>query len=104
MDNKKKEIIKLAVNKVSLVDAGVTSKEKYGGETALPCCSKEEDRKYYPSIYVCDKEAPALKGVSAGDELTMVMKVKVTSVTINDNEKSGERANYVLEVHKMGIS
>lgn len=102
--DKKKQIVKMAVNKIALLDAGLTNKERYGSGGLVECCSsKNEEKKYYPTLFICDKEAPVLKGSEAGDVKTLVIKVKVNSVSTRDDEKNGKKSDYSLEIQKIGL-
>lgn len=100
MEKEKKEIVKEAVGKVAMIDAGVKHK---GFDVCAPLRSETKDKKYYPSLYLSDKEAPMLKDCSAGDIKKMVIEVKVTSVSSRDSEHDGKRSDYSLEIRKIGL-
>ena len=98
--NPKKEIVKNALDKIKLVDAGV--KNKYDN---IECCSKPsstEDRVHYPNLYLDSKEAPMLTGSDVGDEITLLVKTKVTSHSINENP-SRKNESFSLEIREIGI-
>lgn len=91
----KKDILKLAVNKVVMYDAG-TKPEKY-----KPMPMPSSPAKYYPCVYVDSKHAPCLKGCEVGEELTLVVKAKIVG---HDASESGNHSsdNYRLEIREMG--
>jgi len=96
----KKEILKSALDKVKLVDAGV--KDKYGLECCAPCPSNEKTRMYYPSLYLDTKEAPMLVDSEVEDEITLLIKAKVTSHSLSErNNKKDE--NFNLEIKEIGV-
>lgn len=99
-DKSKKEIMKGVLEKVKLVDAGV--KNKYGEE----CCAKpttlSEDRIYYPSLYLDSKEAPMLIGSEVEDEVTLLIKAKITSHSLREREGKKDE-DFSLEIRQIGV-
>ncbi len=101
LKEKKKEVIKLAIDKVSLENTWV--KRPSCGLCCGDSGKKTETR--YPSLFLTIDEAPSLKGKETGDEVTLLIKGKVVSHCINDNinSKDGKREDFSLEIHQMGI-
>lgn len=99
-DSKKKETLKIALEKVSLTDAGV--KDKYGFSEITSSSKDEKNKIYYPTIYLSAKEAPDLKGCEIGEEKTLVVKVRVKSHSLSENEKNSNE-DFTLEILKMGV-
>ena len=95
----KKEIVKGALDKVKLVDAGV--KDKYGCCTPMKSVDPK-DKVYYPNLYLDSKEAPVLSGSEVGDEVTLIIKGKVISHSMNSNTDS-KKESYSLEIRKIGV-
>lgn len=100
-DTNKKEILKSALDKVKLVDAGVKNKNTLS-DCAVPC-KTSEDKVYYPSLYLSSKEAPMLIGMDVGAEITMLIKAKVTSHSLNERNNEEKREDFNLEINKIGI-
>ena len=98
INTNKKDILKNIISKVSLMDTGV----KNNHDVCAPMKSSEE-KVYYPSIYLSSKEAPMLIGTEAGSEVTMLIKAKVTSHSIQENSKEDKKENFNLEIHKIGV-
>ena len=69
------------------------------------CCepikAPSKDEKYYPGIYLSSTEAPFLKDCKVGDEETLVIKVKIKSVSerLSGNDK---KSDYSLDIVEMG--
>lgn len=99
-DNKKKETLKTALEKVTLTDAGV--KNKYGYGLMESPVKSEKEKIYYPCIYLNSKEAPDLKGSEIGQEKTVVMKVRVKCHSLDENEKNSNES-FTLEVLSLGV-
>lgn len=94
-----KGILKSALDKVKLVDAGV--KDKYG----LECCptkSSDEPNISYPRLYLDTREAPMLTGCDVEDEITLLVKAKVISHSLNENPKN-RRESFDLEIKELGV-
>lgn len=96
----KKEIVSAAIDRVKLVDAGV--KNKYGStmDCAKPVSS--ENRVYYPSLYLDIKEAPMLAGTDVGEEVTILVKAKITSHSLSESPDR-KNENFCLEIRKIGV-
>lgn len=97
--NSKKEIVKGALDKIKLVDAGV--KNKYGSLMNSPVKSPE-DKIYYPSLHLDIKEAPMLSGCDVGCEITLLVKAKITSHSISENPDK-KHEDFCLEVREIGV-
>ena len=102
MPKKKKEILQIAIDKVQLSDAGV--KNKYWS-LIQATKSSQKDKVSYPYLYLSTKQAPDLKGLEAGDEITLVVKACVTSHSLHDsvNNKDGKCENFDLDIKQIGI-
>ena len=98
MENSKKDIVKNVLEKVKLVDAGV--KNKYG--LAPVSCSDKEDVLRYPNLYLSTKEAPMLSDCEVGDEVTLLIKAKVVSHSV-DESSNHKNENFSLEIRKIGV-
>jgi hypothetical protein len=98
LETKKKDLVKSALSKVVMHDAGI--EEGKGLESCAVSPSKPKS-KYYPTIYLEGKQAPALKGANVGDECTLVIKAKVVGVSLDEREDS-KREEYRLEIHEIG--
>lgn len=57
-------------------------------ETMAVPSKQEKSRIYYPSIYI-DKEIPLLDK-DVGDEMTVICKLKLTSISQRENKKGNE--------------
>ena len=97
----KKEILKSALDKVKLVDAGVKNKNTLN-DCAVPR-KDSEDKTYYPTMYLSSKEAPMLIGMDVGAEVTMLIKAKVTSHSLNERNNEEKREDFNLEINKIGV-
>lgn len=96
----KKDILKSAIDKVKMVDAGV--KDKYGNMESCLKPSVSEPRVYYPNLYLDIKEAPMLSGSEVGDEVTLLIKTHITSHSKNENcDRKNE--NFSLEIKEIGV-
>lgn len=100
-DTNKKGILKSALDKVKLVDAGV--KNKYGNESCAIPVKSSTDKIYYPSLYLDSKEAPMLIGTDVGSEITLLVKAKVTSHSLNERTDSDKNESFNLEIHEIGV-
>lgn len=102
MDKKeKKGIMKDALNKVKLVDAGVEN--KYGDDHCLPArCSDSKTKIYYPNLYLDLKEAPMLSGSEVEDHITLLVKAKVVSHSLRESEGK-KNEDFSLEIRKIGV-
>lgn len=97
-NNKKKETLKLALEKVSLTDAG---RKSIGLD--YPMQSKSSKNKvFYPSLYLNTKEAPDLAGKEVGDEFTMVIKACIKSHSLSENSDN-KNEDFSIELRKIGI-
>lgn len=94
----KKEIIKGALSKVKLVDAGTKRETSMCG----PVEDSSEPRIFYPSLYLNTKEAPMLAGSEVGEDITLLIKAKITSHSVNENSKK-KNEDFNLEIKKIGV-
>lgn len=99
-EDKKKELLKLSLEKVSLTDTGV--KNKYGVLAASSLTKSMKNQVFYPTLYLNSKEAPDLKGSEVGEEKTIVMKVMVKSHELSEN-KDNHNESFCLEIRKIGV-
>ena len=101
MDDSKKAIVKGALGKIKLVDAGVKDKYGYGpAKVARPV--SEKDRVYYPNLHLDTKEAPMLSGADVGEHVCLLVKAKVTSHSMDESpDRKNER--FSLEIRKIGV-
>src|SRR3990167_222323 len=101
MDDSKKAIVKGALDKIKLVDAGV--KDKYGyGPVKMSKPVSEKDRVYYPSLHLDTKEAPMLSGADVGEHVCLLVKAKDTSHSMDESpDRKNER--FSLEIRKIGV-
>ena len=100
MKDSKKGIISAAIENVKLVDAGV--KNKYGSMDCAKPMTSSKDRVYYPNLYLDTKEAPMLSGSDVGEEVTLLVKAKVISHSLNEGlDRKNE--NFSLEIRKIGV-
>lgn len=99
-NDKKKEVLKLSLEKVSLSSAGI--KNKYNTLCESPV-KKEKNKVFYPSLYLNSREAPDLAGSEVGKELNMVLKVAVTRHELNERDGRDKDENFTLEIRKIGI-
>ncbi len=100
-DTTKKEIVKGALDKVKLIDAGV--KDKYGYNSPSPLSSvSPKDKVYYPHLCLDSKEAPMLTGTETGEYVTLLIKACVVSHSLDESkDKKSER--FTLEIEKIGV-
>lgn len=96
-DSKKKDIVKVALSDVTLLDAG----KKMEGVDIMPPLKSSSSEVRYPCLYIDKDQAPALDGYEVGDTCTLVIKAKVIGHNISDSEnyKSDE---YRIEILKIG--
>ena len=100
-NDSKKEIMKGALGKVKLVDAGV--KNKYGyGPSPVSISEDMKDKVYYPSINLSTKEAPMLTGTKVGTEVTMLVKGCITHHSLSEH-KDKKCEDFCLEIKEIGI-
>jgi hypothetical protein len=81
--------------------AGV--KNKYGELECGPCKStSEKETGYYPTLYLSSKEAPMLVGTDVEDEVTLIIKAKIVSHSLNERANK-KNENFDLEIRKIGV-
>lgn len=101
-DVSKKEIMKNAIDKVKIVDAGI--KDKYGYDSPVKSSSDPKNKIYYPSLRLSAKEAPMLAGTDVGTEVTMIVKGCVTSHSMNESTYNNKKdEDFTLEIRGIGI-
>lgn len=98
--DKKKEVLRSAIDKIAMVDAG----EKGIDGGMLQPMSREEmkNKVFYPCFHLSGKEAPMLKGVGVGDSLTLVLEVIVKACNSRQGISGEEHHDYDLEIRKIG--
>lgn len=89
--------MKGAIDKIKLVNAGV--KSDYGNE--MPS-SYSKDYIHYPNLHLSTKEAPMLAGSEVGNDVTLLIKTKVVSHSMNQNSKR-KNEDFCLEVREIGV-
>lgn len=98
-NDKKKEVLKLSLEKVSLSSAGI--KNKYNTLCESPSKSGK-NKVFYPTLYLNSREAPDLAGSEVGKDMTVVMRVCVTRHELNERD-NGKDENFTLEIKKIGV-
>lgn len=103
MDNKSKnQTVIAAIKGLTLKDAGYKPpKSKKGLDS--PCCTSSANGIIYPSLYFNSNQVPDLKGYEVGDEVTMVIRGKVTSHSLNESSEN-KRETFDLEVHQVACA
>jgi len=96
----KREYLSSVLDKIKLRNAGEKIK-KFAGE--VPMQSSLPTMRY-PSLYLNVNQLPELKGRDVNDEITMVIKGKITSHTLNEYRKGESRENWDIEIQKIGLS
>ena len=91
-----KDIIS-TIKKLKLKDAGYKMSKTC---MDMPCESTAADNIVYPNLYLNSKNAPDLKGYEPGDEVTMVIKGKVTGHDYT-KRKNVERETFDIEINKL---
>ncbi len=65
--------------------------------------SATPSKPYYPSLYLNSKQVGILP-VKAGEEVTMIVKAKVTSINISSSSSNGDSASYSFDLLKMKLA
>jgi len=97
-NDNKREILTKVLGKVKLHDAGVKRKKM---SECGPVMS--ESKINYPSLYLNAKQAPELKGSDVHDDITLVIKGKITSHSINEGVGMDSRETFDIQINKIGI-
>lgn len=65
-----------------------------------PCChEKDEDKKYYPTLYIS-----GVKGLDLDmGDVVFVAKGRVRSVAEREKSKGGEEMSYEIDVHEIEV-
>lgn len=58
---------------------------------------------YYPSLYLNSKQVGILP-IEAGEEVTLIIRAKATSINISSSEINGDSASYSFDLLKMKLS
>ena len=96
----KNAVLVSAVKNVKMQDAG---EKRDMSKECTPCVSSSMDGEVsYPSMYLNTKQVPLLKGLEVEDEVTLVVKCKVTGHNLNESLKNSKE-NYDLSVKEIGI-
>jgi len=100
MQNKEKNAILVStVKNVKMQDAG----EKRSSTRDVPCCSSLSDDKIsYPSMYLNTKQVPTIKGMEVEDEITLVIRGKITGHSLREDFKDSHE-NYDISIKEIGI-
>ena len=93
----KREVVLSALSKVKMHDAGqkVKKNSDYCSPMKMPSVR-------YPSMYLNIEQAPDLKGKEVGDEVTLLIKAKINSHSLNEDDR-GSKENFELDVKKIGL-
>lgn len=97
MAEDKKKVIKDALSKIKMKDVGT----KIGGEMPVKSVSEDSSKKYYPCVYLSSDLVPSLDGCKVGDEETMVIKVRIKSISERESG-SEKKKDYSLDILEMG--
>lgn len=95
----KRDYLSSVLSKIKLRNAGEKIK-KFTGEPVLETSSS---RIRYPSFYLNVNQCPELKNKDAGEEVTMVVKGKITSHSLNQSIQGETRENWDIEIQKIGL-
>ncbi len=68
----------------------------------VPVEGTESNSKYYPTVYISEVPAEAVKGLAAGSEVTVILRGKVKEVAMRDRAGS-ENQNNSLDLEINGI-
>ena len=102
-DLSKKGIMKSALDKVKLVDAGVKNKYGYGPDSLKTSAPENPaDKIYYPSLHLDTKEAPILSGMDVGTEVTLLVKACVTSHSLRESSDK-KTEDFSLDIKQIGV-
>lgn len=100
MDKKsKKGIMKNALDKIKLVDAGV--KNEYPDAPVMQGTDSKKEM-HYPNLFLSSKEAPMLVGSEVEDEIILIVKTKVCSHSLNERANK-KNEHFDLEIRKIGV-
>lgn len=58
---------------------------------------------YRPSVHLDIKQLPELEGKKVGDEFHLIQLVKITGVSVRENDKELKTESFDLEVQKVGL-
>ena len=61
-----------------------------------------EDRVDYPDMYLNAKQAPALVGREVEDNVTLIVKGRITSHSKNERRNGTNRENFNIEIRQIG--
>lgn len=97
LDNKDKR--SLSMKGVKMHNAGVKYKRF---DSPVCSSSKSKDRIDYPTLYLSAKQAPSLVGRDVEDNITLIVKGKITSHSKNERRGSDGRENFDIEIRQIG--
>lgn len=95
LDNKDKR--SLSMKGVKMHNAGV-KRQKSKACPEVPF----EDRINYPTLYLSAKQAPSLVGRDVEDNITLIIKGKITSHSKNEHRGGTARENFDIEIRQIG--
>jgi hypothetical protein len=95
----KREYLSSVLSKIKLRSAG----EKIKKFTGIPVSETSSSRMRYPSFYLNANQCPELKNKDVSEEITMVVKGKITSHSLNQSIQGESRENWDIEVQKIGL-
>lgn len=93
----KKKALKMAIGGVQLQPAGHKI-----GEMFSPSPMKKRSDMIFPSISLTAKDAPGLKGIETGDEITIVARGCVVSHNVSDSQDN-KSESFRIEFTHIGV-
>ncbi len=103
MENKdKRQVVSDVLKGIKLHNAGYTPPKLKKGQDM--CCSigMGKDGVIYPTLYINSKNVPELKGYDVEDEVTMLIKAKISSHSL-DERKDNSRENWDLQIKEIAV-
>ena len=97
-NKEKRKILDNVLGKIKMHDAGI----KRNKIEDMPKMASKS-RINYPSLYLNVKQAPELKGSDVHDGITLVIKGKVISHSVDENINSDSRETFDIQINKIGI-
>jgi len=96
-EDNKKGFLKSVLGKIKMHDAGEKRKKMDEPVAYKPSMVN------YPSLYLNVAQAPELKGYDVDNDVTLVIKGKITSHSLNER-KGGSRETWDVEIKKIGVA
>ncbi|MCK5616266.1 hypothetical protein KAR91_81140 [Candidatus Pacearchaeota archaeon] len=99
-DNKKRNIISKALDKIKIHSAG--KKVDYGYDMPVKCSSSSKRTEMiYPTLYLDEKQAPELSGYEVEDEVVLIVKGIISSHSLNESNGK-KRENFDIKIKEIG--